>query len=584
MLIATLVAAMVVFEDNATPPFLDLAREFHRHTIVDREPHQYLGHPSTVRVDDHTLLCAYPMGHGKGAIRLRSSSDDGRTWSPLHPVPASFATSLETPTLFRVDDPLTHAPRLLLFSGLYPIRLSTSDDLGATWSELAPIGEFGGIVAMSSLLTRRDGSLVAYFHDDGRYLAASPGQPGFTVYATTSHDGGRSWSAPNPVLRDDTMQLCEPGIVRDPESGAIAMLLRENSRKRPSQVVFSDDDGATWSKPRDLPPWLIGDRHVAIITPDRRLVVVLRDMAPGSPTKGDFVTWIGSFRDLREDHPGLCRVRLLDNHNDWDCGYAGLEISGTRVIATTYGHFRRGEPPYVVSVWFTLTEILARLKDALPIEVPSPMRPVARGDESATSERARLDREAIANSDCRIVLLGDSITEGWRDSGRALYDSRFAPRGTVNLGVSGETTALLLGRLDHGILDGLAAKPVDSIVLLVGTNDMGDAQQTPAEVASGVGAIVTRLREKLPRARIGLFGVFPRDPTADSPIRARIRALNDWLALMDDGKTVLYRDIGNRFLASDGATSPEVMPDALHLSERGYAIWADAIDEVLAAK
>lgn len=581
MLISALVAAVVVFAEVSSPPFLDLAREFHRQTIVDREPRQYLGHPSTVRVDDHTLLCAYPAGHGKGAIRMRSSANDGRTWSPLLPVPASFATSLETPTLFRVEDPLTHAPRLLLFSGLYPIRLSISDDLGATWSELTPIGDFGGIVAMSSLLTRRDGSLVAYFHDDGRYLAASPGQPGFAVFATSSRDGGRTWSAPETVLRDAAMQLCEPGIVRDPESGAIAMLLRENSRKRPSQVVFSDDDGATWSAPRDLPPWLVGDRHVAIVTPDRRLVVVLRDMQPESPTKGDFVAWIGSFRDLRDDSPGLCRLRLLDNHNEWDCGYAGLEIAGSRLIATTYGHFRRGDPPFVVSVGFTLPEILTRLRGALSPEAPTPMRPTDRGNPEATTDRARRDQEAIERSGARIVFLGDSITEGWNDAGRGLFETRFAPRAALNLGVSGETSSRLLGRLDHGILDSLAKKPVESIVLLIGTNDIGDAQQSPAEIASGVGAIVTRLREKLPNARIALFGVFPRDPTADSPLRARIRALNDWLELMDDEKTVFYRDIGNRFLASDGSTSPDVMSDALHLSARGYAIWADVISMFL---
>ena len=80
-----------------------------------------------------------PKGHGKGAILYKKSEDGGKTWSARLPTPASWATSLETPTIFRTADRVGRK-RLLLFSGLYPIRLSVSDDDGRSWSELQPIG------------------------------------------------------------------------------------------------------------------------------------------------------------------------------------------------------------------------------------------------------------------------------------------------------------------------------------------------------------------------------------------------------------------------------------------------------------
>jgi len=35
--------------------------------------------------------------------------------------------------------------------------------------------------------------------------------------------------------------------------------------------------------------------------------------------------------------------------------------------------------------------------------------------------------------------------------------------------------------------------------------------------------------------------------------------------------------INDKFLSTDGTISKEIMPDALHLSEKGYQIWADAV-------
>ena len=343
---------------------VDLAHDATRRSIVDREPTQYLGHPTTVLLDDgKTLLCAYPEGHGRGAIRVRRSTDGGRTWGERLAVPASFATSLETPTLFRVAT-RSGGKRLLLFSGLFPARLATSDDDGEHFTELAPIGAFGGIVVMSSLARLANGELAAWFHDDGRFFHAGGSATGtFTLYETRSSDDGTTWSAPRALWSGADLHLCEPGVVRSPDGKELALFLRENRRVAPSQVITSSDEGATWSVPHSLAWTLTGDRHVARYAPDGRLVVVFRDTAPGSAWRGDFVAWIGSYADALAGREGDVRVRLADNLHEWDCGYAGLELlaDGT-FVATTYGHWDAGCEPYVIAVRFAVSELERRAR------------------------------------------------------------------------------------------------------------------------------------------------------------------------------------------------------------------------------
>ena len=100
-----------------TIPTIDLAAEKHRQIIVDREPGQYLGHPTTVLLEDNkTMLIVYPKGHGRGAIVYKRSTDAGLTWSERLPTPKSWETSLEVPTLHRVVD-AAGKKRLILFSG-----------------------------------------------------------------------------------------------------------------------------------------------------------------------------------------------------------------------------------------------------------------------------------------------------------------------------------------------------------------------------------------------------------------------------------------------------------------------------------
>jgi len=346
-----------------TIPLIDLSGETKRQVIVDREPGQYLGHPTTVLLEDgKTILCVYPKAHGRGAIVYKRSTDGGLTWSDRLPTPESWATSKEVPTLHRVIGP-DGKKRIIMWSGLYPARLADTEDDGKNWSELKPAGDWGGIVVMgfTEPIKTGPGHYLAMFHDDGRFFTAKPEQQKpvlFTLYQTKSIDGGLTWSAPETVWKGTDVHLCEPGLIRSPDGKQLAVLLRENSRKKNSHVIFSNDEAKTWSEPRQLPAALTGDRHTGKYLSDGRLFISFRDTTLESPTKGDWVAWVGTYDDIVDGREGQYRVRLMDNRKGSDCAYPGVEVLPDQtIVTTTYGHWTEGADPYIVSVRLKLSEL-----------------------------------------------------------------------------------------------------------------------------------------------------------------------------------------------------------------------------------
>ena len=349
-------------------PTIDLSKQAHRQIIVDREKGQYLGHPSTVLLEDNkTMLVVYPKGHGRGGIVYKRSNDGGLTWSSRLPTPKNWETSKEVPTIHRVID-AKGKKRLIMWSGLYPARLAISDNDGNSWSELKPVGDWGGIVVMGCLepLKTGKGNYMAMFHDDGRFFKGKMKRkidPVFTLYKTFSKDGGLTWSYPEVILARNDVHLCEPGIIRSPDGKQLCVLLRENARRRNSYVIFSSDEGKTWTNPRELPASLTGDRHTGRYSKDGRLFISFRDRTHETPTFGDWVAWVGTYSDIVNGREGQYRVRLMDNHKSADCAYPPVEIMpDDTLVTTTYGHWTKGESPYIVSVRLKLSELDAIAK------------------------------------------------------------------------------------------------------------------------------------------------------------------------------------------------------------------------------
>ena len=199
--------------------------------------------------------------------------------------------------------------------------------------------------------------------------------------------------------------------------------------------------------------------------------------------------------------------------------------------------------------------------------------------------KLRAVREArAAGQPIDLGLIGDSITHGWEDEGRAVWDEQLAPRKAFGLGFWGDRTEHVLWRLQQGEVDGLAPRLV---VLMIGTNDTGDRQDPPELTAAGIARLVQELRRRLPGSRLLLLAIFPRDADAASPLRHLNERINALIAPLADGDAVHFLDINAAFTQADGSLSPEVLPDQLHLSELGYRLWAQAmlptVDRLLSA-
>ena len=226
-----------------------------------------------------------------------------------------------------------------------------------------------------------------------------------------------------------------------------------------------------------------------------------------------------------------------------------------------------------------------------PPAAPRPARPrepadvpAVKGDANDPSNRFLKRHEGFLQDlkakggQVGVVFVGDSITDGWRRAGKATFDKTYGGLDPLNLGIGGDRTQHVLWRLENGEVEGIHPKVA---VLMIGTNNLGS--NTNDEIVAGVTKIVESLRTKLPSTKVLLLGIFPRGAKADDPARGRINAINGRLAGLDDGKTVKYLDIGDKFLAADGSLPKDVMPDALHPNEKGYEIWAEAMAPTLAA-
>lgn len=183
----------------------------------------------------------------------------------------------------------------------------------------------------------------------------------------------------------------------------------------------------------------------------------------------------------------------------------------------------------------------------------------------------------VREGEVDLLLIGDSITHGWDRLGKATFDRYYAHRNAVNLGFSGDRTQHVLWRLVHGELLDLRPKVA---VVMIGTNNANS--DTPNDIAAGIGAIVRTLRATLPETKILLLAIFPRGETADDWRRRINESTNAMIAELDDGEWVHVLDIGDAFLEPNGDLPASIMPDFLHPNERGYEIWAEAMEPTLA--
>ena len=206
---------------------------------------------------------------------------------------------------------------------------------------------------------------------------------------------------------------------------------------------------------------------------------------------------------------------------------------------------------------------------------PSASEPISRFDEIWWMNRHALNVRQARELQPELIFLGDSITEGWLDAGKDIWNSYDAPRKAMNLGVKGDRIQHVLWRVENGQFDGIRPRVV---VLLVGTNNLGEV--SPDGIAAGIARVVERLREKLPGTIVLLFALLPRG-REPGELREQVRRTNEKLGVIVNRDHLQLLDIGDRFTTREGTIPREVMPDSIHPSALGYRIWAEALEPTL---
>ncbi len=204
--------------------------------------------------------------------------------------------------------------------------------------------------------------------------------------------------------------------------------------------------------------------------------------------------------------------------------------------------------------------------------------PVDRPDQDWWYPRHEKVVRRVAQGNVDLIYVGDSITHGFDGSGKAMWDKYYAPRNAVNMGFGGDKTQHVLWRFDHGEIDGISPKLA---ILMIGTNNSNGDEYTAEEIADGIKAVCAEMRTKLPKTKILMLAIFPRSekPCPQREKNAKASLLASKIA---DNKKIFYLDINDAFLTADGTLTKDIMPDLLHPNEKGYKIWAEAIEPTVA--
>lgn len=174
-----------------------------------------------------------------------------------------------------------------------------------------------------------------------------------------------------------------------------------------------------------------------------------------------------------------------------------------------------------------------------------------------------------------VVFLGDSITQGWEQVGRPIWNKYFKDLKAVNMGFGGDKTQHVIWRIDHGTLDHIQPR---LIVLMVGTNNAWDGNHQ--ETVDGIKEVILKIRHKLPNTKILLQAIFPRGDI-DDPKRAVNEKANLLLPQLADNEWVYGVNFNDLFQNPDGTLKPFFKPDQVHLNKAGYEIWATALQPVI---
>lgn len=198
--------------------------------------------------------------------------------------------------------------------------------------------------------------------------------------------------------------------------------------------------------------------------------------------------------------------------------------------------------------------------------------------EDRDIDRFREQSARMEEGDVDLLWVGDSITHFWEGTGAKVFEKYYGHRKTMNFAISGDRTGHVIWRIQHSPMDKINPKMA---VVMIGTNNIGHDSSTPAQTVEGIQKIVDMLKDQYPEMNILLLEVFPRGEKPDDPLRLGVNEINAGLEeIYKDGKVkkVKLYSINDLFLDEEGNLPSDIMPDFLHPSEKGYEIWASAVE------
>jgi len=219
----------------------------------------------------------------------------------------------------------------------------------------------------------------------------------------------------------------------------------------------------------------------------------------------------------------------------------------------------------------------------------SAVTPAPRPDKDWWMPRHQAIVDRVKQGDVDLIMIGDSITHGWGNAGKQVWEDYYVGRNAVNMGFSGDRTQHVIWRLQNGEIDGIKPKLA---VIMIGTNNSNGEDNTAEQIADGIKAIVCQLRTKLPETKVLILAIFPRgnaeqrkDKKTDAvfnPQWAKNNQASKLASKIADNKMIFYLDINKKLLNKKGVLTREVMLDLLHPKEKGYQIWAEAVEPTIA--
>ncbi|CAL1520742.1 GDSL-type esterase/lipase family protein [Chitinophaga sp. MM2321] len=173
-----------------------------------------------------------------------------------------------------------------------------------------------------------------------------------------------------------------------------------------------------------------------------------------------------------------------------------------------------------------------------------------------------------------IVLLGNSITF-WGEWGELLRSSHIK-----NRGIPGDNTFGVLERLDE-VIDGKPRK----VFILIGINDVS-AGIPDSIIIRNYKRMITRIKEGSPRTRIYFQTLLPTNSSFTRQMNhfnkeAHILKINAALIEIAAEERITLIDIHTPFSDASGHLFKDCTWDGVHLTKKGYYIWADILKKYI---